>query len=119
MSITSPVFSRMDAFEEKAFRLIEKLNQSRERIRELEQARKVLEKENVDLANTVTKQQNQLKQLEKLVNNSPKEFSKPTNIPKIVNNKHNDAGTTAELKQQLTAYIEELDRCIAYLSALS
>ncbi|MFC5411200.1 hypothetical protein ACFPMF_17900 [Larkinella bovis] len=109
----------MDAFEAKAFRLMEMIREGRERILELEQVRKVLEEEKADLANQLAKQQNQLKQLEKLVNNSPKEFSKPTNIPKIVNNKHNDAGTTAELKQQLTAYIDELDRCIAYLSALS
>lgn len=119
MSKTSPVFSQMVTFEEKVFRLVEMVKAGRERILELEQAQKVLEEEKADLANQVTKHQNQLRQLEKMVNNSPKEFSKPTNIPKIVNNKHKEAVTTAELKQQLTAYIDELDRCIAYLSDLS
>jgi predicted nuclease with TOPRIM domain len=119
MSNTSPVFSQMDSFEDKAYRLVEMVNAGRQRILELESEKSVLEREKAKLAGEVTKQQNQLRQLEKMVNNSPKEFSKPTNIPKIVNNKHNDAETTAELKQQLTAYIEELDRCIAYLSDLS
>ncbi|GAB3908354.1 hypothetical protein GCM10028803_43810 [Larkinella knui] len=119
MSNSSPVFSQMDSFEDKAYRLIEMVNAGRQRIIELEQEKTALELEKAKLANEVTKHQNQLRQLEKMVNNSPKEFSKPTNIPKIVNNKHNDAETTAELKQQLTAYIDELDRCIAYLSDLS
>ncbi|GAB3315745.1 hypothetical protein GCM10027299_05100 [Larkinella ripae] len=119
MNSTSPVFSQLDSFEAKAFRLVEQIRQDRERILELEQANKILQKENVELADKLVKQQNRLEKLEKLTTNSPKEFSKPTNIPKIVNNKHNDAGATAELKQQLTAYIEELDRCIAYLNDLS
>ena len=119
MSETLPVFSQMDAFADKAVRLVEMVNAERQRVLELEQANRVLQREKGELADQIAKQQNQLKQLEKMVNNSPKEFSKPTNIPKIVNNKRNDAETTAELKQQLTAYIEELDRCIAYLSDLS
>lgn len=119
MSKTSSVLSQLDSFENKAKRLIELVKAGRQRISELEQENNALEREKAKLTNEVTKHQNQLRQLEKMVNNSSKEFSKPTNIPKIVNNKHNDAGTTAELKQQLTVYIEELDRCIAYLSDLS
>ncbi|GAB3917197.1 hypothetical protein [Larkinella terrae] len=119
MSETSPVLLQMDSLEAKAFRLAEMVHAGRQRILALELEKAELERERIKLTNEVTKQQNQLRQLEKMVNNSPKEFSKPTNIPKIVNNKHNDAETTAELKQQLTAYIEELDRCIAYLSDLS
>ncbi|MGA0559166.1 hypothetical protein ACO2Q8_21085 [Larkinella sp. VNQ87] len=119
MSETLPVFSQMEAFADRVVHLVEMVNAGKQRILELEQANRVLQREKLELTDQVTKQQNQLKQLEKMVNNSPKEFSKPTNIPKIVNNKHKDAETTAELKQQLTAYIEELDRCIAYLSDLS
>lgn len=116
----------MDSFEEKLFSLIEKSNADQQRIQELEQTISVLQKEKAELTkekthlnNEITKQQNQLSRLEKMANNLPKEFIKPTNIPKIVNNKRKDAATTAELKQQLTVYIEELDRCIAYLSDLS
>ena len=119
MNKTSPVFSQIDSFEAKAFRLVEMVNAGRQRILALEQEKIILESELVKLADQLGKYQNERKQSGKMANNSPKEFSKPTNIHKIVNNKRNDAGTTAELKQQLTAYIDELDRCIAYLSDLS
>jgi predicted nuclease with TOPRIM domain len=119
MNSQLPVDTQLDAFEEKVTKLVENLNAARQRILDLEKEKTVLEREKADQAEAFSKLQNQMKQLEKKATNSPKGFSKSTNFAKIVRNNRNEAETTAELKQQLTAYIDELDRCIAYLSNLS
>ncbi|WP_128544870.1 hypothetical protein [Larkinella soli] len=119
MNNASPLFLQLDTLEKKVTRLVDAINAARQRIRDLEIEKNALEREKAGLADQVAKQQNQIRQLEKIAANSSKGFSKSTNFAKIVNNNRNDAEATAELKQQLTAYIDELDRCIAYLSDLS
>lgn len=96
--------------------LIETLGQKTETLTgllaEARQRISQLEVENKD-------QQNQLKQYQKKGIDSQSIFLKSTNFGKIVSDNLNDTVTSAEIKQKLDEYIQEIDRCIAHLSTLS
>jgi len=112
MSSELSLFSQFDAFDKKVVRLVDEIKAARKRIDELET--RIAERDK-----TIQEKESEIRELQKKAVNPPKGFSKSTNFAKIVVNNRNDAETTAELKQKLGAYIEELDRCIAYLSNLS
>lgn len=112
MSSHSPLIAQLDLFEKRLAVLVGEVRYARQRIRELEN-------ENAGLSELVQKQQQQLKQVQKKTSNEPASFSKSTNFVKIVSDNRTGTTTIADLKQQLTVYIDELDRCMAYLSNLS
>lgn len=78
-----------------------------------------LQEANNTLRKTNREQEALLKQLNKKQSNSEKIALKSKDFGKIVNNNLSGTDTNAELKQQLDAYIRELERCIAHLSSLS
>jgi len=109
-----PIVSQLDFLENKIARLVVDLEATRARVQELEGL-------NDRLTTTVQQQQQELRQWQKKAENAAAAapvFSKSTNFSKIVSDNRNDT-TIAELKQQLTVYIDELDRCIAYLGNLT
>lgn len=78
-----------------------------------------LERENDDLQKSLKEQQAEVRRLQKDGAVSQKNARKSKEIGKIVEANLSGTDANAELKQQLDAYIGELDRCIAYLSSLS
>ncbi|WP_266367883.1 hypothetical protein [Tellurirhabdus rosea] len=110
-----PIFSQFDFLENKIARLVGELQAARSVMGQLQA-------ENERLNNTLQQQQQEIRQLQKKVEKAaaiPSSFSKSTNFSKIVSDNRNDTATIAELKQQLTVYIDEIDRCIAYLGNLT
>ncbi|WP_234734958.1 hypothetical protein [Tellurirhabdus bombi] len=115
MANNLPLLSQLDFFESKIARLVVEVQVARARVLELEQENAVLSEKNSEHLQLIKQLQ---KKAEKEATVSPS-FSKSTNFVKIVNNNRNDTETIAELKQKLTVYIDELDRCITYLGNLS
>ena len=78
-----------------------------------------LERDNDDLQSSLKAQQEQVRDLQKKVDETNKNtaISKVSGI--IVKDNLSDTDTNAKLKQQLDEYIRELDRCITHLSSLS
>jgi|GEM_PF-755000 len=113
------ILSRLDFLEKKISLLVVETETSRRRIRELEAE---LAEQQMKLASqeeTIQQQQQQLRQAQKKTLTAPESFTKSTNFVKIVSDNRTNTETIAELKQKLTGYIDELDRCIAYLSHLT
>jgi len=80
---------------------------------------KRLELENSVLTARLLEQQQQVKELEKKQTHSDKKAAKSKHLSKLVQNNLLETDTNAALKQQLDAYIQDLNRCIAHLSSLS
>ena len=78
-----------------------------------------LEDEKTDLGQQLKEQQDRVRQLEKKQGELEKKQAKSKDFGKLVQANLSATDTNAELKQQLDAYIREIERCIAYLSSLS
>jgi len=72
--------------------------------------------EREQLRNQVRQQAEHIKKLQKKQESLQNNFQKQNTITKIVNSIGADAKETAELKGKIEAYIQDIDRCIAYLS---
>ncbi len=64
----------------------------------------------------VKQQAEQIKKLQKKQDSLQNNFQKQFNIAKLVNSMSADAKETAELKKRIETYIQDIDKCIAYLS---
>lgn len=74
------------------------------------------DEEREQLRGHVRQQADQIKKLQKKQETLQNNFQKQFNITKIVNSIGADVKDTAELKGKIEAYIQDIDKCIAYLS---
>jgi predicted RNase H-like nuclease (RuvC/YqgF family) len=100
-------------------RLARKIAQLQDHSGELSGAVNRLESEKIALQETVQKQAEKIRELQKKINSQKEPFTKPTKNGNLV--KDNQAGTAdnTELKQKLDEYIREIEQLIAHLSTLS
>lgn len=101
-------------FEQVEKRLLEVLAERNELRRQLTEA----DGDREQLRGQVRQQADQIKKLQKKQETLQNNFQKQYNITKIVNSIGADAKETAALKGKIEAYIQDIDRCIAYLSQL-
>ena len=101
----SRLFVLLEDLERRVGQLLEQSAQQKKRIKDLE--------------NDLKEQRDQAKQqsLKTAAGTSP--VIKSKDFSKLVSSNLPDAVAREEVKQQLDAYIRDLDRCIAHLSALS
>ena len=99
-------------FEQIEKRLLEVLAERNDLRRQLIESNE----EREHLRGQVRQQVEQIKKLQKKQESLQNNFQKQFNITKIVNSIGADAKETAELKEKIEAYIQDIDKCIAYLS---
>ncbi len=68
------------------------------------------------LRNRVKEQGDYIKKLQKKQESLQNNFQKQFNITKIVHSIGADGKETAKLKEKIEEYIQDIDKCIAYLS---
>ncbi len=106
------LFAHIEQLERKIGALTGLYETTRQRVKQLE-----ADKEK--LTERLKKQQDQARQSEENQVESEKKWSKSKDFSKLVQDNLSGTDTNAALKQQLDAYIRELERCIAHLSSLS
>ena len=78
-----------------------------------------LELHNSVIQDQLQEQRAKVEELEKKQVDSDKKLAKSKHLSKLVQNNLSETDTNAAFKNQLDAYIQELNRCIAHLSSLS
>ena len=112
MTDDGQIFSQFEQLERKLGALRDLYNGAKQQIDRLE-------KEKTDLNKQLKEQQDKVRQLEKKRDELEKKQTKSKDFGKLVQANLSQTDTNAALKQQLDAYIRELERCIAHLSSLS
>lgn len=100
---------RFDGLERRLLELLAEREDARRQLAASDAERERLRHQVKQQAEAIRKMQ---KKQETLQNN----FQKQHNISKIVNSINADAKGTAELKGKIEAYIQDIDRCITFLS---
>lgn len=106
------IFSQFEQLERKIGVLRDLYGDAKRRIEQLEE-------EKADLNKQVKAEQDRVRNLEKKQGELEKKQAKSKDFGKLVQDNLSGTDTNAELKQQLDAYIREIERCITYLSSLS
>ena len=101
----SRLFVLLEDLERRVGQLLEQSAQQKKRIKDLE--------------DDLKQQRDQAKQQTSKTAAGTLPFTKSKDFSKLVSSNLPDAVAREEVKQQLDAYIRDLDRCIAHLSALS
>lgn len=103
------LLERFDYVERHLLELLAEREDTRRHLAASDEEKERLRQQVKQQADTIRKMQ---KKQETLQNN----FQKQHNISKIVNSISADAKGTAELKGKIEAYIQDIDRCITFLS---
>ena len=106
------ILSQFEQLERKLGTLRDLYGDAKEQINQLEE-------DKVNLNKQLKEQQDKFRQVEKKQDELEKKQAKSKDFGKLVQNNLSGTDTNAELKQQLDAYIREIERCITYLSSLS
>ena len=112
MATENQLFANIDSFEHKVAQLVGHVTRLSNRI-------KSLEDDNTNLRSTIRDQEKQIKELQKKQPGTKQSFTNSKEFGKIVVNNLADTATSTEIKQRLDEYIQEIERCIEYLSTLS